>query len=363
MNWAIFNVYKNLRIIMYPIFNKKRVCNIPAFFYPTTILLVDDDEIFLKKLTLDLKKHYKTVTFTNPNQAINFLTQKEGGSFFRGIEISGEFAKGILGLRKEPMNRARFEDVLVSVLDYDMPGKSGFDIWEKVGTNDYYESHQHAYILLTAKRYADFDKEIAEERIGKDFISKHDPKYLEYLLDSINGRSGDKFQGVGEALALFLTHDDKEKTSFLNDANFLPIFNGYIKEHAIVEGYLFDKQGSFMFLDDKAHLHWLFVRNENGVRNSIAIAKQYNAPQAIIEKLESKQFILSLYEKEDFESRKSIDWNKYVLKATVFKDEPKIEVYNHCPSDYYYAFTQDFPEHGIDTTKILSYDGFLKGGN
>lgn len=48
MNWAIFNVYKNLRIIMYPIFNKKRVCNIPAFFYPTTILLVDDDEIFLK---------------------------------------------------------------------------------------------------------------------------------------------------------------------------------------------------------------------------------------------------------------------------------------------------------------------------
>ena len=77
----------------------------------------------------------------------------------------------------------------------------------------------------------------------------------------------------------------------------------------------------------------------------------------------SKQFILSLYEKEDFESRKSIDWDKYVFEATVFKDEPKIEVYNHCPSDYYYAFTQDFPEHGIDTTKILSYDGFLKGGN
>jgi hypothetical protein len=71
--------------------------------------------------------------------------------------------------------------------------------------------------------------------------------------------------------------------------------------------------------------------------------------------------ILSLYEKEDFESRKSIDWDKHLLKANVFKDEgKKLEVFENRPSDYYYAFTENFPEHEIDKDKILSYDAFLR---
>ena len=115
-----------------------------------------------------------------------------------------------------------------------------------------------------------------------------------------------------------------------------------------------------MLLDNEANLYWLFVRNDNGMVNSITRAKELGAPQSIIEDLESKKFILSLYEKADFESRAHIDWDKYLLKADFFKDEAKkLEVFNHCPSDYY-AFTQNFPEHGIDKSKILSYSDFLK---
>lgn len=42
-------------------------------------------------------------------------------------------------------------------------------------------------------------------------------------------------------------------------------------------------------------------------------------------------------------------------------DEGKeLEIFEHRPSDYYYAFTDIFPEHGIDKDKILSYDAFLR---
>ena len=348
---------------MHPIFNKTSMCNIPAFFYPTTILLVDDDEQFLKMLASELKKYYRTVTFTNPSQAIDFLSQKEDGFLFRERAILERYEKnGILEFRKELLNEKRFEDVLVSVLDYDMPEKTGFDIWWGVGTNDFYQGygHKHSYILLTAKRYAELDEKTASDNIGKNFISKHDPKHLEYLLENINQLSSSLFRAANFPLANVLTHDSKEKTSFLNDSNFLPVFNAYLKEHSIVEGYLFDKQGSLIMLDQHAKSHWLFIRNNNGIANSILMAKQYSAPQSVIETLESKENILSLYEKEDFESRKSIDWDKYLFKATVFKDEHKIEVFNHCPSDYYYAFTEHFPDNSIDMSKVLSYAAFLK---
>ena len=341
-------------------FSASRLCNIPGVFYPTTILSVDDDKVAIDAVIAALAGHYKIISFLDPNKALEFLTDKTG-KFFRGRAISNKIAEGVLGFRKEVYNNERFDDVLIAIIDYDMPGKSGFDVWQNVGANDYHQSHEHSYILFTAKKYSDFQEELANEAVGKNFISKFDPNHPKYLIEAVNKLSTAMFQRVGHGIANILNHDESEKTSFLNDGNFLPILNPYLDEHDICEGYLFDKQGSLMFLDSKANLSWLFVRNELGVQNSIERAKTYGAPESIIASLKSKEMILSLYEKEDFESRKSIDWDKYLLKASVFKDAGKeLEVFEHQPSDYYYAFTNSFPEHGIDKDKILSYDAFLR---
>lgn len=37
----------------------------------------------------------------------------------------------------------------------------------------------------------------------------------------------------------------------------------------------------------------------------------------------------------------------------------KDETIYHLPANYYYAFTDSFPEHGIDKEKILSFQAFL----
>jgi hypothetical protein len=43
----------------------------------------------------------------------------------------------------------------------------------------------------------------------------------------------------------------------------------------------------------------------------------------------------------------------------------KVETVNHLPANYYYGFTDSFPEHGINKDKILSFQAFLdqKGEN
>lgn len=341
-------------------FSSSPLCNIPGVFYPTTLLSVDDDQVAIDAVVAALAGDYKIIAFLDPNKALDFLTVKKG-KFFRGRAISNKIDQGILGFRQEPYNDKRFDDVLVAIIDYDMPQKSGFDIWQNVGLNDYYHRHDHSYILFTAKKYSDFQEELANESVGKNFISKFDPNHPKYLLEAINKLATNMFQRVSHGIANILNQNESEKTSFLNDGNFLSILNPYLHDHDICEGYLFDKQGSLMFLDKKAHLSWLFVRNEQGVENSIERARTFGAPESVIESLRSKKMILSLYEKEDFESRDHIDWDKYLVNAHVFKDEgKKLEVFGHRPSDYYYAFTDDFPENGINKNKILSYDDFLR---
>ena len=349
-----------MRRAMYWIFGRNDLCNIPAFFYPTTILLIDDDKQFLDKIVSVLSRHYKTVALNDPKEAVDFLTQKEGRSFFRGQKLSKKLHEDILSLRLETEDKRRFDDILISVIDYDMPNTSGFDVMKQVGLSDYYRKNEHLYILLTAKRASEFDKELAEDVVGREYISKYDVNHLEMLLTRIAQHTTLMYQKLSHEIATILAKDEREQTSFLNDGNFLPIFNTYLKEHDICEGYLFDRQGSLMLLDNQANFHWLFVRNEKGIANSIAMAKQYDAPEFIIDKLKSKEYILSLYEKNDFEKKSPIDWEKYLLKATLFKDEPLLEVFDHRPSDYYYAFTQYFPNADIKKDKILSYADFLE---
>lgn len=85
------------------------------------------------------------------------------------------------------------------------------------------------------------------------------------------------------------------------------------------------------------------------------------APASVIKALEAKKLILSLYEEEDFERRQKIDWDAYLKKPEIFEDkDKKHEVFQHISSDYYYVFTQDFPEHGMKVENIVSYEAFLK---
>ena len=83
--------------------------------------------------------------------------------------------------------------------------------------------------------------------------------------------------------------------------------------------------------------------------------------------------VLSLYEKEDFEKNGTIDWDRYLLPATVFESNTSFlealpglsghgDKKDHHPK-YYYAFTSDFPEHPIDKNKLVSYKSFLSNSD
>ncbi|MDP3705671.1 MAG: hypothetical protein Q8R24_07135 [Legionellaceae bacterium] len=346
---------------MFSLLNES-VCALPVCYRPMTVMLVDDDPDFLKQLSHQLSEQLPVITFTDPDKAIQYFEHQNVGLFKKWLSgKSINTTKLIHDTRKDIYNVNRFKDIIVSVLDYDMPNKTGFEVMKMMGEPILGEMSFHSYVLLTGKRFSEFDRKLTTMSEGKNFISKWDPNRVDQLLNCIDEKSAHAFQLMSYAVARELSKDPTEKTSFLFDGNFQPVLNNHIQKHNIRELYLYDKQGSYLFLDENANLSWFFVRSDLGMINSIQLAKQYHAPKWVIDAIQSKEQLLSLYEKEDFECLKTIEWKNYLLPTTVFKSDDRfMKFFNLEPhSNYYYAFTDSFVGHDIDQKKILSYRNYL----
>lgn len=340
---------------------------LPLCYHPTTLLSVDDDVAFLKFLSLKFDNKLPILCFSTPQKALEYIKEEHKLLPFSErciINENNEPRVNIMVIRQEPYNPLRFKEIYVFSTDYDMPGISGLELIKEMAFTN--EISQNSHIIVTGKDSVEFKDKLSKMGKKEDYIRKDDPDYLNKLIELFKNRTEKIFQWYSYMPARLLSNNCEEKTSFLFDGNFSDIFNSYIKENNICEFYLFDSQGSYLFLDRNANLSWFFIRNEKGMQNSIKLAKQYGAPAKIIEGLESRKYILSLYETEDFERIKVIDWDKYLLAATKFESDDKyLSFFPNLLSDtmspnYYYAFTKDFPDHGIRQEEILSYNEFLQ---
>jgi CheY-like chemotaxis protein len=332
------------------------LCMLPVCMHPMTIMLVDDDEAFLRELSNQLAETFLLLTFSKPAEAIAYFEQQNSGLFNHWMGLYKDTTKLVQRMREVMYNKNRFKGIVVSVIDYEMPDKSGFDLINTMGVSIFSEMMFHSYILLTGKRFSGIDKKLAAMTVGREFISKWDPDRISQLSMDIAKKTACAFQSLSYPLARFLSMDPMQQTNVLFDSSLLPIINDYIQKQRICEMYLFDKQGSFIFLDEEANPHWFFIRNNRGMVNTIELAKELHAPDWVIDALWSKEKLLSLYEEDDIANLKEIDWDSYMLPAHQFKGGQYPGFIKLSPQfDYFYAFTDKFPAYKIDKTKIVSY--------
>ena len=264
-------------------------------------------------------------------------------------------------IRQEPYNRERFKEIILVSTDYDMPGKNGIDFIKALAFP--WITLEHIVIILTGKISDEFNQKLNTLSLPTEYIGKNDPDRIKKLLKIVEEKTSRIFQECSYKALSLLSQDSNEDASFTHDKEFGKIFGSCLKENNICELYLFDRQGSYLCLDNKANLSWFIIRSEKGMMNSIQKALEHGAPQSMIDALKTKQFVLSLYEEDDFLRirEKKIDWNKYLHPASVFESQIKSDgsYSDNITDKFYYAFIKDFPESGVDKNKILSYQDFL----
>lgn len=255
-------------------------------------------------------------------------------------------------------NTKRFNEILINVTDYDMPEINGIEVTKTMEFNA--DTLRYAHIFLTGKASNDFKQMVK----NKDYIGKDDAQFIDHLLQLIEEKAIVLFSNYSYEVALKLARDPDEKAVVLLDGNFCSVFNSYLNDHNICEFYLFDKQGSYVMLDADSNPSWFFVRNETGMENSIRFAKERHAPQEVLDALESRKLLLSLYDKTDINTQTDINWDDYLLPSKRFESdgayfESYPDLMRYAPTIYYYAHSNSYGGKGVERSSLLSYRDFL----
>lgn len=225
---------------------------IPAVFWPTTVVMMDDEESFLsstvKRLNV-INEVFKTTGFEDPEEGVAYVNRDEIKTEFapyskRLLALSesdeDEQEQQVYELHKLAHDKNKYDLLSTVIMDYNFPDhKLGLDYLKEI-KQDYL-----CKILLTG--YAkDIDViDAFNDGVISKYLSKSDKdvskKIKAYLCTLI-------YQFFEN---LTLDHIDSRSVlySILSNENVVENFNQIFSEKSIKEFYLLDTSGSFLLID------------------------------------------------------------------------------------------------------------------
>ncbi len=322
------------------------VKKIPCYFFPSQVVLIDDDRTILDNLVPCLDEDTSVhVTFQNPFKALDYVNAqpKYQPSSDQLIEVTNSeewqhirLDFNIYDVHKRVYNPNRFKQISTLVVDYHMPGINGLEFCEKI-TNSGVQR-----ILLTG----DEDEHIAIEAFNQGlihaYVKKHEFEAIKKLKKAIHDSQFNYFQNLSRLTMSAATFD--KSTTALEDSCFVELFFDLIKENKIVEHYLHETTGTFLFLNKKGESSSLFTFTQDQL-DLISSFHDYSGP--LFDSLKTYEQILCFHSRETVEIPSPSQWHQYVRPAQLLQGDQR----------YYYAYGAN--GFDLDHSQILSFEAYL----
>ena len=255
---------------------------IPACFYPTTVLLVDDDVLQSELLAMQLESHgtcnvFKGKVFESGESALNFLKDYKSPSLMKKYmlidEDDGALGRSIkiniAGIQETALNINRFEEITVGVIDYHMPIMNGIQLCKAI--REKYPKIK--LIMLTAEADNELAIKAHNEKIIDLFVRKDLKNSPDTLLVMIHNLQLDYFRDQSSVLVESFLNSSEGYPECLNDPIFADFFFKALKGRQIIEFYIINSFGDFLLLDKNGNKSWLMIRTEQSLRLSYEIAE------------------------------------------------------------------------------------------
>ncbi len=324
------------------------VCHL--FYYPTQVMLVDDDPNFLDAVSLLLPRTLSYRQFQSPRQALDHINSaQQHASLIRRVYSSyktGPFDSDTLThieineLYKEIYNPERFSTPSVVVVDYSMPSMNGLEFCASL-TNPFVKR-----ILLTGQADTEIAVQAFNDGLIDQFISKKD-----HDLETKLNRSIAALQQQFFSRSFKLITDPviaNSQCRFINNAEFIAYFNALRQSRKIVEYYLIDEPYSgFLLLDAKGRVSVLLIMPQLRLAEHLALCNKWGVPQGLSDALQQGTMIPlfnAVAEDAQWQAMIRQDWRKYYAPATRVSPETPYYCAVLEPSDagrVLRAFTQD----------------------
>jgi len=324
---------------------------IHPFYFPTTVVFVDDNADFLANLGLQLDSRLAFRMFRSPIDALIALNGNAAGpppvrGFFAPyrdredddlslhvIDISLKI------IHREVYNEKRFEQVSVVVVDFEMPEIDGLEFCRSI------KNPLVRKILLTGEA----DERTAVKAFNKGVIDRFIRKQDAEAMTSLNQAIGDMQQLYFGRLEQMLSDVlSVGHPRFLQDNKFAERFRQIRKNLGIVEYYLTCLPDGMLMLDARGAPYLLIVRNEVDIRDDHDIAYDQAAPAELLEALRSGRVVPYFWKTEGYYTPIYRDnWRTCLHPATEF----------HGNDWYLYAIVKEPAAFNLEY--VLSYGEYL----
>lgn len=327
---------------------------IPACYFPTTVLFIDDDRSYLSGLRIKLNNEKYSPKFCyQGRRALEILqnyqpelcTQRamywdDTGLDRRKIEVD------VPTLREEIYEPERFSQISVIVVDHAMPDILGVDLCQQL------QGKPFKKLMLTGEADEKLAVEAFNQGVIDMFIRKNTPNFYQLLNESICQLQQKYFQEISSiVLDSIIADPEFPNISWLNDPVFSKLFKQICEENKVTEYYLTDTYGSYLLLDANAKPSWLAVKDESGMGGTYEIGRDSDTPfpDEMLEEIKSGKKVLYLYEKGGL------------------TDDPEEAARSLHPATklagkntYYYAYIKAQNAYDIYPNDILSYNAYLE---
>ncbi len=325
---------------------------IPACYYPTTVIFVDDSKDFLMNFSLQFDPNLAYQLFTSPLQALKVMTKQHVSQLDQKCLSQYAEAPGcptttqtinidIAAIHREVYDAQRFSETSVVVVDFAMPDINGLEFCEKL------KNYPVKKILLTGQADAEIAISAFNNGIIDRFILKSDPNVIDKVNSAIGELQQHYFQEKSDFMVKALAIDSP---NFLQDPAFYSLFCELCKKNDIVEYYLTENTGTFLLLSATGHAHWLIVCTEQDIKMFYDLGHDINAPTEVLERLKSYEYIPHFWQTDRYYEIDPIEWDSFLYYAKKLVGR----------ETYYYALVENPAISNLDAEGILSYNTYLE---
>lgn len=320
----------------------------PPFYFPTQVILVDDNKKFLRHLSVALPKDMVYTPFFEPDVALNYIIQSEQESLSSCLmddfenrrdlgTISRDFSFDHDILSSFFRRKKRFTEVSTVITDYSMPVINGIELCRGI------ENKFTKRVILTGVKAEEEAVRAFNDGAINSHLLKGEYDILEDVRNATLNYKNQYFLDMCEHINVYLG-----KTHFLNDTAFSKYFSSVIEEKNIVEYYM-AYPGKLLCFDNKGKHYLLIVETHETLFYQTEVAKERKAPDDLILKLDTGSFVTFFETKDCYYNSKIDDWDQ-----CLYDIETNIE-----GDDIYVCTLLESPKlHSINLEDIHSFDDF-----
>ncbi|MBN1379120.1 MAG: response regulator [Gammaproteobacteria bacterium] len=314
--------------------------------YPTTAVFIDDNQAFLDSLPLELDESLSYLPFIDPKQALDYINMEKHRPMagLSAVQHSGSEELGVRidlqAIIEKVHDDSRFLEPSVIVIDFDLPTMDGLELCRQI------DDPCIKKILLTGVADECVGVAALNDRIIDYYVKKSAPNMFAKLNSVIRGLQVGYFNDATYSIRETL----ETEYVFFNDPAFIEYFADLCNRLNVAEYYFTPSPQGFLLVTSTGHLSNLIVYSESDIDAHCDIALDLNAPDELIEKIRSKQWVPYFPDSSDGYYQSNIkNWEKSLLPTV------------HLEGEHYQYYCAQAPAIVRFPQPLMSYDRHLRG--